>query len=424
MKHPAENKALPALNSFDWTTGSWSGSADTPARAQICIAGDWAPIRAFDPLIRQEPKAVYTDLLPLLSSADLSVVNLEAPLSDQGSEVWKSGAVFKGVEDHIQGLAAVPFGAVTLANNHVFDYGLNAFHDTVAVLDRNGIQRVGAGDSIEEASAPLVMDVNGVTIAIVNFSEGEDLTDAGKGPGVFGWDIPRVTGIVAGLRNQVDVIIAVSHCGIEYIPFPPPYVVSAFKAVAEAGADIVIGHHPHVPQGIGFHGGVPLCYSLGNFVFYQDTPLVWRKLGYAVRAGVSGDGLASLEVVPYQIHDSGVSLLKGLRLETFFRRLKEISLPLDTDQGIQDAWHGFLHHYGRQGFTDEVARIMAMLESQPEKGAAMFRNRLTTRQHFHHWQDTMTRIMSGTLESSPDWARGLAREWLTRTCPIEEAFDA
>ncbi|GAB6145173.1 CapA family protein [Desulfocicer niacini] len=409
---------------IDWQTGDirLPTSQDNPdvdknnPRADVIIAGDWAPIRAFGPLIETDPVSIYGDLYPLLCGADLSIVNLEAPLSDTGQPVWKSGAVFKGETKHVEGLSCVPFDVVTLANNHMFDFGQAAFQETLDVLDKNQIRHLGAGNSLEEAKKPLILTVKGLTIALVNFSEGEDLTGADTAkPGVMGWDLSLMEETIKGLKGSVDFIITISHCGVEYIPFPPPYVTNAFKQMADAGADVVIGHHPHVPQGISVYNGVPLCYSLGNFVFYQDTRLVHRKQGYMVKLVLEKHLPPALELIPYEIHDRGVSCLKESAKKRFLQGLKEISDPLDTPEGIEDAWHGFLHNYGTDGFFNEIEMLMSRMKEDPKKGAAMFRNRLTTLQHFHHWKDAMSRMVEGTLESSPDWARQLTREWLTRT---------
>jgi len=404
---------MPSVSSFNWNSGSWSDTSAGHADVSLCIAGDWAPIRAFQKIIENTPDAIYGDLLPLIQSADLSIANLEAPLSDGGAPVTKSGAVFKGKRKHVKGLTAVPFDVVTLANNHMFDYGLSAFKESLEVLEQNHIKYTGAGMSEKDAGSPLVIDIKGLKIGIVNFSEGEDLTAAAGGPGVMGWDLAAVTRTIRALKNTVDFILVISHCGIEYIPFPPPYVSDAFKQIAESGADLVIGHHPHVPQGISFHNNVPICYSLGNFVFYQETDLKFRKLGYMVTVGLKKNALVSLELVPYKIHPKGLSLLDDLESDAFFEKFKDISQPLGDPEQLEDTWNGFLDHYGARGFFSEISMIMEKFGQDPAKGAAMFRNRLTTLQHYHHWKDFMTRMVDGTLESSPKWARNLTQEWLT-----------
>jgi len=407
---------MPTVASFNWEQGTWSALDAATADITVCVAGDWAPIRQFRPLIETSPRSIYGDLLPVIQSADLSIVNLEAPLSDRGVPVDKSGSVFKGEETHAAGLAAVPFNVATLANNHVFDYGLDAFRDTLAVLDKHHIRHTGAGFSEQAAASPLVVDVNGITVGIVNFSEGEDLTAArNNASGVMGWDLATVTKTVRALKQRVNIVLAICHGGIEYIPFPPPYVADAFQQVAEAGADAVVGHHPHVPQGLSFFKDVPIFHSLGNFIFYQETDLKFRKLGYLVMLGFTKAALVSVRIVPYRIHAGGLQTLQDGALKDFWARFKAISLPLDDPQLFTDTWNAFLHHYGTAGFFDEVAMIMEKLKTDPKKGAAMFRNRLTTLQHYHHWTALLTRLVDGTLESSPPWARRLTNEWLTAT---------
>ena len=404
---------MPSVSTFNWEKGSWSDPSSDNAAVTLCVAGDWAPIRQFQPIIEKTPRAIYGDLLPLIQAADLSVVNLETPLSDRGAPVQKSGTVFKGEEKHVAGLAAVPFDVVTLANNHIFDYGPEAFQDSLKVLEQNRIKHTGAGISEIDAATPLVVEIKGIRIGIVNFSEGEDLTAAQDNrPGVMGWDLATVTRTIKTLKQKVNFVLAISHCGIEYIPFPPPYVANAFKLVADAGADCVIGHHPHVPQGIAFHNRTPICYSLGNFVFYQETDLKFRKLGYMVKIGISNAAMVSVELIPYQIKPQGLQALSGQASDAFFDKFKEISLPLDDPERFQETWHGFLQYYGTNGFFDEISMILDKLKRDPGKGAAMLRNRLTTLQHYHHWKDLMTRIVDGTLESSPGWAKDLTNEWL------------
>ncbi len=402
---------------FNWEQGSWH--RDIAARSDrtidVCVAGDWAPIRAFTPLLETTPAAVYGDLLAPLRAADLSIVNLEAPLSDTGNPVFKSGAVFKGEKKHVRGLEAVPFDAVTLANNHVFDFGVQAFDQTLEALDDSNIKWTGAGKNLEQASIPLILEKKGIKIGVVNFSEGEDQTGALLDkPGVMGWDLDLMETRVARLKGKVDCIMVIAHCGIEYIPFPPPYVAGAFERMVDAGADIVIGHHPHVPQGIQFYKGRPIFYSLGNFVFYQPTDLKFRKLGYMLKVGVDQEGVASLGVLPYEIGDSGLDLLKGESKAAFLKKFMEISLPLDTPETLDQTWHAFLNYYGTQGFFTEIATIIEKIKTEPQKGAAMFRNRLTTLQHYHHWKDFMTLMVEEKLDQDvAPWAKKIIDQWLT-----------
>jgi poly-gamma-glutamate capsule biosynthesis protein CapA/YwtB (metallophosphatase superfamily) len=385
-----------------------------PAEVNVLIASDWAPIRAFDELMRSRPEAVYGDLLPVLRGADLRIVNCECALTAASQAVWKSGAVFKGAPEHVRALDAVPFDVACLANNHVFDYGVAGFRETLKILRRAGLRTVGAGMTAAEAWAPLSLKVKGAGITIVNVSEGEDLTAARSGPGVCGWDIERTSLLIRKCKARGGCVIAIAHCGLEYIPHPPPYVAAAFRAFADAGADCVVGHHPHVPQGIEWYRGKPIAYSLGNFAFFQLTDLYYRKIGFCISLKVLNSAVSEIELHPYRITDAGLRQLTGRELAGFHQTMKRISRPLETPAGVEKAWQAYLDYYGMQGFRNEVQEILNKLQSEPQKAAAMFRNRITTMQHVELWRDFLTRVMSGEIRPRSQAASLIVQEYLTR----------
>ena len=383
-------------------------------RARVIVAADWAPVRAFDPVVRHRPETVYGDLLPMLRGADLRVVNCECALTRSAQGVWKSGAVFKGHPGHVKGLTVVPFEVACLANNHVLDYGVRGLADTLQVLHGHGVRTVGAGLTEHEACAPLALTVNGVRLHIVNFSEGEDLTAARGGPGVSGWDVARVVGEVRRRKRAGGVVIAIGHCGLEYVPYPPPYVVDAFRAISDAGADCVIGHHPHVPQGMEWRRGRAIFYSLGNFVFYQPAQLHYRRTGFFVALRLARDRLAGVDIHPYRISDDGLRALRPNEEREFRRDIARVSRPFRIPGGPARAWNAYLAHHGIEGFTAEVAGIMERMKTEPQKAAAMFRNRLTTMQHSEQWRDLLTRIMDKRPGRPSLREQEVVARWLTR----------
>jgi poly-gamma-glutamate synthesis protein (capsule biosynthesis protein) len=383
-------------------------------RTTVLVASDWAPIRAFDSVVRANPESVYGDLLPVLRRADLRIVNCECALTTATRPVWKSGAVFKGTPAHVKGLTAVPFDVACLANNHVLDFGVAGLRQTLSLLRRRGVRTVGAGLTEGEAYGPLAVKAKRTTIHVVNFGEGEDLTASRGGPGVFGWDVPRVVSTIERCRKQGGIVLAIGHCGLEYAPYPPPYVVAAFRAMAEAGAHAVIGHHPHVPQGLEWHRSRPIIYSLGNFVFSQLTDLFWRRTGFCVTLAFDGDELSAVELHPYRIGDAGLRTLDEAEHAEFGRKMTAISRPLATPGGADRAWHAYLAYYGVAGFTAEVQGILEKMKEELPKGAAMFRNRVTTMQHVELWRDALTRMMAGGTSRYPREAYRIIEEWFTR----------
>ncbi len=383
----------------------------------IVVAADWAPIRALEPVVSRAPEAVYGDLLPVLRGADLRIVNCECALTAARRPVWKSGAVFKGLPRHVAGLAAVPFEVACLANNHVFDYGLAGFRETLDVLRGSGIRTVGAGLSFDEAIAPLTVTVRGTRVTILNFGEGEDLTASRGGPGVCGWEIEKISTLVRKAKKRGDFVVVVAHAGLEYIPFPPPYIVAAYRALSDAGADCVIGHHPHVPQGIETRRGRLIAYSLGNFAFYQLSDLYHRKTGFFVELRARGNSLASYRIHPYRISEGGLASLGRSEAEGFRNKIDRISRPLRTASGVDEAWQAYLAYYGPEGFRKEVLGILERMTTEPRKGAAMFRNRITTLQHSELWRDALTRFMAEKKIPVRPALTHIIREWFTRTVP-------
>lgn len=230
---------------------------------------------------------------------------------------------------------------------------------------------------------------------------------------MFGWNIARVLETVKRLKARGGVVLAIGHCGLEYVPYPPPYVVAAFREIADAGADCVIGHHPHVPQGLEWRKGVPIAYSLGNFVFYQETNLLYRKTGACVVLHLKGPSITGLDFVPYRITPTGLRSLDPAESRAFGADLAAVSRPFKTASGPGRAWEAYLAHYGTAGLAAEVNGILERMKSEPQKAAAMFRNRITTAQHAELWKDVLTRAMDARAPRYPREAADIVKKWFT-----------
>ena len=402
----------------DWQNGTWRAETPRGPEYELCIASDWAPIRAFDRMILEDPEAVYGDVMPELRASDLRIANLECPLTRSESAVSKSGSVLKGVPAHIAGLTCVPFDIVTLANNHVFDYGPDAFRETADLLGAHGIRGLGAGLNREAAMAPLVVELGETRIALISFSEGEDLTAASDKPGVFGWEVEAVEQAVRQARVTADLVVVFCHAGVEYIPFPPPYLA---RGAASGGPGRGrSGGRPPPPRA----PGRPDCRRRSHRLQPGQLRLLpaggaglpqggLPAQGGRVRRGPDRNPAGALRhrrpgPLPARRRAPEMCSVNGSG------EMDQVSRPLETMAGIEDGWNGFLRQYGVDGFFNEIEMLMGKLREDPRKGAAMVRNRVATMQHREHWIDAMTRIIDGTIENSPDWAVELTREWLTR----------
>jgi poly-gamma-glutamate capsule biosynthesis protein CapA/YwtB (metallophosphatase superfamily) len=209
----------------------------------------------------------------ILSGADLALVNLECCVSVRGTPQDKKWT-FRADPVAVTGLQNAGVDIVSLANNHVLDFGVEAFVDTLAYLDKAGVARVGAGLNVNEAARPIILESKGFKIGYLSATEIylEDWLATETRPGVWTTHSSiKIIEAVEALRPQVDCVVVALHWGVEYEPYPYPYQRQLARSLIDAGASIIIGHHPHVLQGLETYRGGLIAYSLGNFVFTYKT---------------------------------------------------------------------------------------------------------------------------------------------------------
>jgi poly-gamma-glutamate capsule biosynthesis protein CapA/YwtB (metallophosphatase superfamily) len=218
---------------------------------------------ASDPAFLDAPAA-------LLRRADVSFANLEGPLLRDGNPLFSSGVRLQASPEAAAILRHLGIHIVGLANNHTSDYGPEGVVSTQETLRAGGVEWVGAGRTELEARSPVVVTVRGQRIGFLATCDDEGGAAGPHRPGV--WVIQRraLLAAVQDLRTRSDVVVVSIHTGIELSPCPEPYFVRLARQLVDAGATLVVGHHPHVPQGIERHGKGLIAYSLGNFLF--DTP--------------------------------------------------------------------------------------------------------------------------------------------------------
>jgi hypothetical protein len=207
-------------------------------------------------------------------SADLVVGNLECPcvLNAKPVDGVPPELVFHAPSGRLRELAAAGFTAFTLANNHILNCGPAGLQETIRGLDDIGIYHVGAGMNLAEALQPVFIPVKGKTVALVAFCYGPPAT--ANSPGVAPAEPHTMQSALATARAGANIVIGVLHDGLEYSDVPPSKVRDRFRFLADNGADIVIGHHPHVLQGLEWRGNIPIAYSLGDLLFHNSLPHV------------------------------------------------------------------------------------------------------------------------------------------------------
>lgn len=212
-----------------------------------------------------------------IQAADFFMTNEEFPFSTRGTPAPDKQFTFRVHPEKVKLMQEMGIDLVTLANNHALDYGRDAMLDTIDTLDHAGIRHVGAGKNLAEARKPDVVELNGRTFAFIgatrvypeaNWAAGTD--SAGMFSAYDGG--AQLAEEVKAAKQQADYVIAYVHWGIEREETPNEVQKSIAHRLVDAGADLVVGAHPHVLQGIECYQGVPIAYSLGNFVFGSSIP--------------------------------------------------------------------------------------------------------------------------------------------------------
>jgi len=262
-----------------------------------------------------DPVAPLRPLRRHLAAADLTVGNLESTLSDDGPPQQGSDS-FAAPPAVADGLAGLGLDAVSLANNHTWDYGEAALIDTLTTLRRSPLKAFGAGADRPAAARPVVLRHGGVSFGFVGFNAiGETPRATPTTPGALSVRMPPRTGplnssdlayaerLVRRLDRRVDVVVVVPHWGTQYTHDAEPVQSLVARRLADAGADLVVGGHPHWTQGLERAGTTVVAHSLGNLVFDMDF-MEQTMEGVTLTATFWDDRLMGIQLAPYRM-DAG-----------------------------------------------------------------------------------------------------------------------
>ena len=213
---------------------------------------------------------VTEDVCSFLSSADYTVLNVECALTDKATTVTGSDPAHASSPKCIALLKKLGGNVWNLANNHTLDCGKEGIQDTMALASQAGAQTLGVGETLEKASKPLILSGAG-GIGLVAVCYKKKYVAGEETPGYVHWqDFKRVRAMIQAVKQQCRWCIVVAHAGEEFSSLPLPNVRRNYMRYLRMGADIVVGHHPHVPQNYERFGKRTIFYSLGNFIFDTD----------------------------------------------------------------------------------------------------------------------------------------------------------
>lgn len=297
------------------------------------FAEDWYTTEYMD----AQPNGIYDcfseELLAEMNESDIMMMNNEFVFSDRGAPLAGKAYTFRASSDRVDLLDVFGVDIVSLANNHTYDFGSEALLDTMEYLEEAGVTYVGAGRDIKEASKIVYYIANGRKIAIVSATEIERSTNYTKEAtentcGVLKTLRPeRYIQVILEASKYSDYVIAVTHWGTEGTLYPDSSQKRLAELLVDAGADVIIGGHPHRLQGTGFVKEVPVAYSLGNFWFSDGT--LYTTLAQVV---IESDGNIRLKFLPCIQKDLTTSLITDTtEVEEFYQYLSAISSDVGVD---------------------------------------------------------------------------------------------
>jgi len=275
----------------------------------------------------------FAETRQFLQQGDIVIGNLESPLASSGVEFTGKKFRFKTPPNAAAALKSAGFTHLSLANNHILDYGEEGLRQTLAVLDANSIIYSGAGMNLVSARTAGMINLKGAKVAFLSYSltypeeffAGAE--KAGTAPGYASF----FTADITQAKKNADCVIVSFHWGREGEGQPKQYQISAAHKAIDAGADIIIGHHPHVLQGIEFYGKGVIFYSLGNFAFGSNS----KSADLSMIARITFDGgIKEVEVIPLNVLNTQVRfqprLLKGAAADLAVNRIDQLSSGLSS----------------------------------------------------------------------------------------------
>jgi len=278
-----------------------------PAKTTLIAVGDIMLGRTVEEKIHKYQDYTYPfqETYQVTTTGDVVFGNLEAPLID-GPTVPAYNMVFRTDPQVTEGLTLGGFNVLSLANNHMKNYGDEGINKTIEQLETSDIKHVGAGSNAAGAREPAIVEVDEIKFGFLAYTDSSftpasyEATDHRSGSPFM--DIEQLIGDINTLKEKIDVIVVSMHAGNEYAPKPTQKQIDFAHAAIDNGAALVIGHHPHVLQPMEQYNDGYIIYSLGNFIFDQMWSETTRQ-GIIAKITFTDELIENVEFIPIKIYD-------------------------------------------------------------------------------------------------------------------------
>lgn len=382
-----------------------AASAQTKASQTVTLnfVGDILLASRIQDLIDAEgPMAPWIGVKDLLQSADFTIGNLECAVGTTGSPMPDKQWTFRASPETLQGLKDAGVDVVSLANNHTLDFGVEGLLETIENVKNYGVIPIGAGPDEASARHPVILEKHGIRIALFATSMVIPVWEwaaEGDRPGLAVdysmWNHNIVTGIEA-VRPHVDYIVVYLHWGEERTTEPEDWVLRMEKVLRDAGADIIIGSHPHVLRGLRFDGKSLTAFSLGNFIFTTRPDCPACQIGAILSITLSKTAIEEVVIHPTEIVWGKTFVMEDQTKLDALATLDLLSGPFDTDitssgQVLERIFPDVLDHWARVN-VNKLARLGIVTGFEDGR---FLPDKPVTRAEF---ATTLARVIAGKLE--------------------------
>lgn len=323
------SESAPASASPEPSASGSPSSNENAGTIRLAFVGDILPAASVAKLMEKNGYDYpYRKARHLLESADITAGNLESPITDRGTPEDNKQYLFRGPAEALPALKEAGFDVLSLANNHTLDYGWVGLQDTMDALDDHKLKHMGSGNDDTEAFTPVYVESKGMTVAYIGVSrvlpEVSWKADSNH-PGIAeAYDPTRAEAAIRDASANADIVIVMVHWGKERADVPNAEQKNLGHRFIDAGADLVIGSHPHVLQGFESYNGKWIAYSLGNFVFNMTATPKTRDTG-VLTAACTKNGDCSLELHPMIAVESQPTPMTEEAGKALLKRLSEVS---------------------------------------------------------------------------------------------------
>lgn len=310
---------------------------------KLTISGDFCVTSSYVSKI-----LMSDEIMTLFSQSDINIVNLECPINNENNDIKiiKNGPHLQTTDEIIEHLKALNIGAITLANNHILDFGNVGLMNTLKKCKENNIITTGVGKNLKEASEPVIIEKNDLRIALVNFCENEWCIATEDTAGANPLDIVENYNQIKKAKAVADFVLVIIHGGNEFYNLPSPRMVKLYRFFADCGATAIIGHHTHCISGLEVHNNVPIFYGLGNMLFTNASDNDSWFTGLTIKLNLQKGQLIKWDLIPTSQSKESFSLniLEDEKKDNVINEIESYSAIIVDEKKLKVAWESFIEN--------------------------------------------------------------------------------